>query len=163
VSRKNTKRHGRRAGWDEAHVRRLFWRAGFGATPREARHWARRGKSATIRWLLNGGVAPVPRIAPARVDGRPLDPVNEWGRSHVPVGRVRFNVHNFGEDGHDLAIRNRRGKLLGAMPELEPAGNNRLAVRLRRPGRYTVFCSLEGHEARGMRSVLRAERPQRGR
>ncbi len=79
MSRKNKKRHGRRAGWDEAHVRRLFWRAGFGATPREARHWARRGKSATIRWLLNGGVAPVPRIAPARVDGRPLDPVNEWG------------------------------------------------------------------------------------
>ena len=32
-------------GWTEAHVRRLFWRAGFGATPREARHWARRGKA----------------------------------------------------------------------------------------------------------------------
>ena len=84
-------------------------------------------------------------------------------RSHVPVGRVRFNVHNFGEDGHDLAVRNRRGKLLGAMPELEPAGSSRLTVRLRRPGRYTVFCSLEGHEARGMRSVLRAERPRHGR
>jgi plastocyanin len=76
-------------------------------------------------------------------------------RSHVPVGRVRFNVHNFGEDGHDLAVRNRRGRLLGAMPELDPAANGRLTVRLRRPGRYTVFCSLEGHEARGMRAVLR--------
>jgi hypothetical protein len=79
VSRSDKKRHGRRAGWSEAHVRRLFWRAGFGATPREARHWARRGKAATIRWLLNGGVAPVPRIAPPAVDGKPLDPVNEWG------------------------------------------------------------------------------------
>ena len=84
-------------------------------------------------------------------------------RSHVPVGRVRFNVHNFGEDGHDLAVRNRRGRLLGVMPELEPAQNSRLTVRLRRPGRYTVFCSLEGHEARGMRAFLRAERPERGR
>jgi hypothetical protein len=76
-------------------------------------------------------------------------------RSHVPVGRVRFNVHNFGEDGHDLAVRNRRGKLLGVRPELEPAENGRLSVRLRRPGRYTVFCSLEGHEALGMRAILR--------
>jgi plastocyanin len=73
----------------------------------------------------------------------------------VPVGRVRFNVHNFGEDGHDLAVRNRRGKLLGVRPELEPAENGRLSVRLRRPGRYTVFCSLEGHEALGMRAILR--------
>ena len=76
-------------------------------------------------------------------------------RSHVTVGRVRFNVHNFGEDGHDLAVRSRRGKLLGVLPELDPAANGRLTARLRRPGRYTVFCSLEGHEARGMRAVLR--------
>ncbi len=110
-------------------------------------------------------------LAPsAAASGSPARPTavgvgeREWRialyRSHVPVGRVRFNVHNFGEDGHDLAVRNRRGKLLGAMPELEPAGNSRLTVRLRRPGRFTVFCSLEGHEALGMRAVLRAKRPR---
>jgi uncharacterized protein (DUF1800 family) len=66
-------------GWTEAHVRRAFWRAGFGATPREAHHWARRGKAATIRWLLNGGPSPAPRIKAARVDGHRLDPENEWG------------------------------------------------------------------------------------
>ena len=65
-------------GWTERHVRRLFWRAGFGATPREAAHWARRGKAATIRWLLNGGPAPVPRIPAPRTDDGPLDPTNEW-------------------------------------------------------------------------------------
>lgn len=82
-------------------------------------------------------------------------------RSHVPVGRVRFNVRNVGEDGHDLAVRNRRGRLLGAVPEIEPGATGRLTVRLRRPGRYTVFCSLEGHEARGMRAILRAEHKKR--
>src|SRR5918997_33012 len=65
-------------GWTERHVRRLFWRAGFGATPREAAHWSRRGKAATIRWLLNGGPAPVPRIAKPRTEEGPLDPLNEW-------------------------------------------------------------------------------------
>ena len=77
------------------------------------------------------------------------------------MGRVRFNVRNFGEDGHDLAVRNRRGRLLGAVPEIEPGATGRLTVRLRRPGRYTVFCSLEGHEARGMRAMLRAEHKKR--
>jgi hypothetical protein len=57
----------------------VFWRAGFGATPREARHWARRGKGATIHWLLNGGPSPAPRIKGARIDGHHLDPENEWG------------------------------------------------------------------------------------
>jgi uncharacterized protein (DUF1800 family) len=66
-------------GWTEAHVRRVFWRAGFGATPREARHWARRGKGATIRCLLNGGPSPAPRIKAPRIEGHRLDPENEWG------------------------------------------------------------------------------------
>jgi uncharacterized protein (DUF1800 family) len=60
-------------------VRRVFWRAGFGATPREARHWARRGKAATIRWLLNGGPSPAPRMRAPRVDGHRLNPENVWG------------------------------------------------------------------------------------
>jgi hypothetical protein len=79
-------------------------------------------------------------------------------RSRVPAGAVRFNARNFGEDGHDLAVRNRAGRVLGHMPELPPGETGRLAVRLRRPGRYTVFCALEGHEARGMRAVLRVVR-----
>jgi uncharacterized protein (DUF1800 family) len=66
-------------GWTEAHVRRVFWRAGFGATPREARHWARRGKGATIRWLLSGGPSPTARIKAPRLEGHRLDPENEWG------------------------------------------------------------------------------------
>jgi hypothetical protein len=84
-------------------------------------------------------------------------------RSHVPVGRVRFNVRNFGQDDHDLALRNRRGKLLGSAPEIDPDETAELTIRLRRPGRYTVFCSLEGHEALGMRAILRAQRVKHGR
>ena len=78
------------------------------------------------------------------------------------MGRVRFNVRNFGEDDHDLAVRNSRGNLVGTSPEIEPGDTGRLAVRLRRPGRFVVFCSLEGHEALGMRAVLKAKRRTRG-
>jgi hypothetical protein len=82
-------------------------------------------------------------------------------RGRVPTGPVRFNVHNFGEDGHDLAVRNRAGRVLGHLPELRPDETGRLRVRLHRPGRYIVFCALEGHEAKGMRAVLRVKRRRR--
>jgi uncharacterized protein (DUF1800 family) len=65
--------------WTEAHVRRLFWRAGFGATPAEAARWAGAGKAATLRWIMSGdGAAKLEGPAPG-VDGHGLDPRNEWG------------------------------------------------------------------------------------
>ncbi len=64
--------------WTEDHVRRLFWRAGFGANPREAKRWSQRGQEATIRWLLDGDGRELRGPAP-RVDGMPIDPVNEFG------------------------------------------------------------------------------------
>jgi hypothetical protein len=76
-------------------------------------------------------------------------------RSRVPTGRVRLNIHNFGEDGHDLAVRTRTGTVLGAVPEIRPGATATLTLRLRRPGRYRVFCSLSDHEARGMHALLR--------
>ncbi len=70
----------RRAGWTRAHVRRLFWRAGFGATAAEAAYWARRSRHETVDWLLRGGEGPPrPRLPRPAVDGRALDPVNEYG------------------------------------------------------------------------------------
>ncbi len=74
----------RRGGrWSRAHARRLLWRAGFGATPAELDHLAARGREATLDWLLRGGRGPHGHramVGPApRVDGAPLDPVNEWG------------------------------------------------------------------------------------
>jgi uncharacterized protein (DUF1800 family) len=58
--------------WSDAHVRRLFWRAGFGATPAEAARWAQAGQDATIKNLLHG---------PAGLDGaapKRFDPADVW-------------------------------------------------------------------------------------
>ena len=89
---------------------------------------------------------------------------HEWRislyRSKVPTGRVVFNVRNFGEDGHDLAVRTASGRVLGAIGEVRPGKTARLSLRLRKPGRYRLFCSLEGHEAKGMHALLRVKRPQ---
>ena len=79
-------------------------------------------------------------------------------RSRVPAGVVHLNARNFGEDGHDLAVRTAGGRVLKTLHELEPGATGTLRVRLRKPGRYVVFCSLADHESRGMRAVLRVKR-----
>src|ERR687888_1124208 len=65
--------------WTDAHVRRLFWRAGFGATTKEANHFAKKGRKATLDWVLNGGKGPSMIGPTPKVDGHTLDPTNEWG------------------------------------------------------------------------------------
>jgi uncharacterized protein (DUF1800 family) len=65
--------------WTEAHVRRLFWRAGFGATPDEAARFAQAGMDATLRFLLRGDGGPELEGPAPTADGKPLDPINEWG------------------------------------------------------------------------------------
>jgi uncharacterized protein (DUF1800 family) len=67
-------------GWTEAHVHRLLWRAGFGATAREARTWARKGREATLDWVLDGPPGGARLRGPApHAEGRKLDPLNQWG------------------------------------------------------------------------------------
>jgi uncharacterized protein (DUF1800 family) len=64
-------------GFNEAHVRRVMWRAGFGASAHEAAKWAHRGRGETLRWLLS----PNGRQAPLLPGPKPmaLDPANEYG------------------------------------------------------------------------------------
>ena len=76
---KRRKHRKHRLKWSSAHVRRLFWRAGFGATPDEVARWRKRGRRATIDWLVGGdGAAQLDGPEPS-ADGKPLDPVNEYG------------------------------------------------------------------------------------
>ncbi len=68
--------------WTDAHVRRLFWRAGFGATPRQVRQWTRRGKKATLDYLFL--TTPATLRGPSPSDyGVTLDPLNEFGHDKL--------------------------------------------------------------------------------
>jgi plastocyanin len=71
-------------------------------------------------------------------------------RPRVRTGRVRLNIHNFGEDAHDVQVRGPHGYRSATSPEVEPGDTMHVTVRLRRPGRYTLLCTLPGHAARGM-------------
>jgi hypothetical protein len=66
--------------WTEDHVRRLFWRAGFGPTPRELRHWTRAGRARALAHVVHGPRGGASLLGPRpTVKGRPIDPLNEYG------------------------------------------------------------------------------------
>lgn len=93
----------------------------------------------------------------------PVTPVGvserEWRigvyRDSVRRGRVAFNVHNYGEDDHNLQVFGPRGYRSAITPDIEPDGNATLRATLRRRGSYRLVCVLPGHAAKGMRATIR--------
>ena len=76
-------------------------------------------------------------------------------RSVVPAGAVRFNVHDYGEDAHNLALRGPDGYRSAVSPDVVPGETLALTLTLRRPGTYTIVCLKPGHAAAGMRATIR--------
>lgn len=75
-------------------------------------------------------------------------------REAAPRGVVRFNLRNFGEDAHNLVVRNRRGREVARSREVRAGARTTLRVRLR-AGRYRLVCDVADHERRGMRASFR--------
>jgi hypothetical protein len=99
----------------------------------------------------------------ATVAASPLTPVGigerEWRisayRESVKRGRVVFNIHNYGEDTHNLQVFGPHGYKSAITPDIEPDENGRLRVQLRKRGTYRLLCVKPGHVAEGMRTTLR--------
>jgi hypothetical protein len=140
--------------WTEAHVRRLFWRAGFGATPEEAAQFAQAGKDATLRFILRGDGGPELVGPEPTADGKPLDPVNEWGhdglwwldrmvRTRRPlVEKMTLFWHDhFATSDQDTPLMLRQNKTL----RKHALGNFRTLVReVTRDPAMQLFLSLAG-------------------
>jgi plastocyanin len=76
-------------------------------------------------------------------------------RTAVPAGTVRFNLHDFGEDAHNLVVLGPRGYRSAVSPDVVPGRDVAFDVRLRRRGAYRLVCVKPGHAAKGMRAALR--------
>jgi plastocyanin len=80
-------------------------------------------------------------------------------RPTVPAGKVILEFVNHGQDEHNLnAVEPAEGSVAGSIPNTAPGAHPSLTVNLR-PGSYTLFCSLPGHEAKGMKATLVVEAP----
>lgn len=78
-------------------------------------------------------------------------------RPTVPAGKVIIEFVNHGQDEHNLnAVEESEDSVAGSLPNTPSSGHLSLTVDLR-PGDYTLFCSLPGHEAKGMKATLVVE------
>jgi plastocyanin len=76
-------------------------------------------------------------------------------RTKVPKGLVRFNVTNFGEDGHNLTVvRASDGATIAASPEIGASKRYTLRVTLKRAGTYRLYCTIAGHKRLGMKTKI---------
>jgi uncharacterized cupredoxin-like copper-binding protein len=75
-------------------------------------------------------------------------------RKSVKSGRVILQLHNLGEDPHDLAVRRVALKARTFVTrEALPEEHTDLNVRLG-PGRYRLWCTIADHRQRGMHAIL---------
>ena len=78
-------------------------------------------------------------------------------RPLVGKGGVRIELRNTGEDPHNLVVSPEGTHTpLASFPTIEAGTYERRSVTLD-PGRYQLWCSLEGHEAKGMSVTLRVQ------
>ena len=69
----------------------------------------------------------------------------------MPVGVVRFVIHNRGLYAHALAVK--VGTTTKRTPLIQPGTSAMLIVTLKR-GKTALWCPVPGHAARGMKATL---------
>jgi plastocyanin len=74
-------------------------------------------------------------------------------RRSVPVGTVKLNIRNYGEDVHNLVVRG-PGGFTAVGPDVDPGTNATFNVKLRKPGTYSLLCTRANHLSLGMKSKL---------
>jgi plastocyanin len=74
-------------------------------------------------------------------------------RTTVPAGKVIIEFVDDGQDEHNLNAQGASGPPAATFATEVPKAVARQTVVLR-PGSYTLFCSLAGHEAKGMKATL---------
>jgi plastocyanin len=78
-------------------------------------------------------------------------------RSSVPAGPVAIEFVNHGQDEHNLNVQPGEESLVGSLPNTAPGAHPSLPTLDLHAGTYTLFCSLPGHEAKGMKATLTVE------
>jgi plastocyanin len=68
------------------------------------------------------------------------------------AGKVTINFTNHSALGHNFTLTTASGTRVGATPTFS-GGTKTLSVTLK-PGTYTFFCSVPGHEMAGMKGTL---------
>jgi plastocyanin len=91
--------------------------------------------------------------APARMQVVAREFSFSLSRTRLPAGQAVIELANFGQDPHDLRLQRVGARHIAGTPVVAPGSRAELAVKLL-PGRYSLWCSVANHRARGMRATL---------
>jgi uncharacterized cupredoxin-like copper-binding protein len=108
--------------------------------------------AAALALPFGSGAAAAPKN-PARVQVVADEFTLTLSRAAIRRGDAVVELANFGEDDHDLALR-RLGGTRTFRVGVVHAGEVGQLDRSLRAGRYTLWCTLADHRARGMRATL---------
>jgi hypothetical protein len=92
-------------------------------------------------------------LTPARVQVGADEFSYSLSRQSIKAGPAIVQLVNYGEDEHDLRLRRHGGTRVYNVGKVRPGGVAELEARLL-PGRFTLWCSLADHRARGMSAAL---------
>jgi hypothetical protein len=92
-------------------------------------------------------------LAPSRLQVGADEFRYSLSRQTIKAGPTVVQLVNYGEDEHDLRFRRRGGTRVYRLGKVRPGGIGELEARLL-PGRFTLWCSLADHRARGMNATL---------
>jgi len=91
--------------------------------------------------------------APARMQVVAREFSFSLSRTRLPAGQAVIELANFGQDPHDLRLQRLGARHIAGTPVVAPGSRAELTLRLL-PGRYSLWCSVANHRARGMRATL---------
>jgi plastocyanin len=80
-------------------------------------------------------------------------------RRTVPVGNVKLNLRNFGEDVHNIVVRG-PGRFKAIGPDVDPGTSATFVVKLRRAGTYDLLCTRANHLKLGMKTRIKVVKPR---
>jgi plastocyanin len=71
------------------------------------------------------------------------------------AGNVTVDFTNQAPLGHDVCVQDSSGKEAGCTSVIQGSSTSK-SLNLK-PGTYTFFCSVDGHEAAGMKGTLKVQ------
>ncbi|HEX9505755.1 MAG TPA: plastocyanin/azurin family copper-binding protein [Acidimicrobiia bacterium] len=107
------------------------------------------GEGGATSSLVNPPGQPVGTVSVTAGPGFTFDGVADTGNYSAPSGVVKIDYG--GDSGHTLAIQDPKYAAfeLGTSP-----GTKHSATVLLNPGTYTIYCTVPGHEAAGMKATI---------
>ena len=121
---------------------------------------ASQGAATTATTTAAQAPSPAPEGATLKLAADPSAIAFDTDQLDGKAGKVTIDFDNPSPITHDVCIAGPDGKEIGCSPTITEDTTS-LSENLK-PGEYTFFCSVDGHEAAGMKGTLTIDQPARG-